>query len=262
MKKLVLTNIFIAILSICFLTGNAIGEMTGKELAQRVHDRDIGKDSSANSCMELIYKNGKKRVRDFTVRTRKDKNGRIRQMIKFQTPADIKNTGFLSIEREDNETYQFMYLPALKGIRRVGLSNKGGSFVNTNFTYEDMERRPVKNDEHEIVGEEIKKGRACYVLESRPKKEAKSQYSLIKSWVAKNSYVPVYTEFYNKKGKLTKIYEATELKKVDGIWTVIEASMKKLQKNTKTIIRIRDIKYNSGLLPKRFTKRYLKPDKQ
>lgn len=261
MKKFVLISI-IAILSICFFTGNSIADMTGKELAQRIYDRDIGQDSSAISCMELIYKNGKKRVRYFTIRTIKDENGLMRQMIKFQSPAEIRGTGFLSIEREDNEIYQFLYLPALNRIRRVGLSNKGGSFVNTNFTYEDMERRPVKNDEHEIVGEAIKGNTDCYILKSRPKEEAESQYSLIKSWVAKNSYVPVYTEFYNKKGKLTKIYEATELKKVDGIWTVIEATMKKLKKNTKTIIRIKKIKYNSGLLPKRFKKRYLKPDKQ
>ncbi|MCK4554742.1 outer membrane lipoprotein-sorting protein [Candidatus Parcubacteria bacterium] len=257
MKKLVLINLIVAVLSIFLLTGTAIADMTGEQLAKRIYDRDIGKDSNAVSSMKLINKKGKERVRNFTIRTRKDENGLIRQMIKFQTPADIMDTGFLSIEREGGKTDQSMYLPALRRIWRVGLSNKGGSFVNTNFTYEDMERRPVKNDEHEIVGEATKGDADCYILESRPKKEAKSQYSLIKNWIDKNSYVPVYTELYDKKGKLIKIYRAVKLEKIDGIWTIVEATMKNLNKKTKTIIKVNSIKYNLGLHPKFFTKRYL-----
>ncbi|MBU4142103.1 outer membrane lipoprotein-sorting protein [Patescibacteria group bacterium] len=257
MKKLVLFNIFVAVLSICFLTGNAMAGMTGKELAQLVYDRDIGKDSSAECYMKLISKNGHERARDFTIRARKDKDGLLRQITRFFSPADIRGTGFLSIEREDDKTDQFLFLPALHRTHRIVSSGRGKSFVNTDFTYEDMDRRPVKSDEHKIIGEAVKGNTDCYILESNPKKETNSQYSLIKSWIAKNSYVPIYTELYNKKGKLEKIYQAADLKKVEGVWTVMEAAMENLNKKTKTIIKINKIKYNLSLHPKLFTNRYL-----
>ena len=190
MKKLVLINV--VILLICFFAGNAMGEMTGKELAQFVHDRNIGEDSFAECYMKLISKSKHERMQDFTVRARQDENGLLRQITRFLSPADIRGTGFLSIEREGDKTDQFLFLPALGRTHRIVSSGKGKRFVNTDFTYEDMERRPVENDEHKIVGRGIKGGINCYILESKPKEKAGSQYSLIKNWITKE-YVPIFT---------------------------------------------------------------------
>ena len=237
-------------------TGQTNVELTGKELAQLVYDRDIGDDSCAHSVMGLISRRGKKRIRHF-ITYRKDDGKLLKQLIRFTSPADIEGTGFLSFEREDEATEQFLYLPALRRTRRIVSSQKDHRFVNTDFTYEDMERRRVEDYAHIISGEEKKQGRDCRILESRPKAKAQSQYSLIKSWVAKEIYVPLFVEYYSKKGKLIKQYSVAKLEKIQGIWTEIEVVMIDLNREHRTLIKVKDIKYNSNLPDDTFTRRNL-----
>lgn len=231
-------------------------ELTGKELAQLVYDRDIGDDSCAHSVMGLISRRGKKRIRHFIAYQKND--GKLfKQLIRFTSPADIEGTGFLSFEKEDEVTEQFLYLPALRRTRRIVSSQKDQRFVNTDFTYEDMERRRVEDYTHMISGEEKKQGRDCRILESRPKAKAKSQYSLIKSWVSQEIYVPLFVEYYSKKEKLIKQYSVAKLEKIQGIWTEIEVVMIDLYREHRTLIKVKDIKYNSNLPDDTFTRRNL-----
>ena len=231
-------------------------ELTGKELAQRVYDRDIGDDSCAHSVMGLISRSGKKRIRHF-IAYQKDDGKLFRQLIRFTSPADIEGTGFLSFERENEATEQFLYLPALRRTRRIVSSQKDHRFVNTDFTYEDMERRRVEDYPHIISGEEKKQGRDCRILESRPKAKVQSQYSLVKSWIAKDIYVPLFVEYYSKKEKPIKQYNVAKLEKIQGIWTEIEVVMIDLNRKHRTLIKVKDIKYNSNLTDDSFTRRNL-----
>jgi len=231
-------------------------EMTGEKLAQLVYDRDIGDDSCAHSVMGLISRSGKKRIRHF-ITYRKDDGKLLKQLIRFTSPDDIKGTGFLSFEQDDGATEQFLYLPALRRTRRIVSSQKDHRFVNTDFTYEDMERRRVGDYIHTISGAEKKQGRDCWILESRPKVKTESQYSLIKSWVAKGIYVPLFVEYYSKKGKLIKEYRVAKLEKIQGIWTETEVLMIDLDREHRTLMKTNNIKYNSNLPDDTFTRRNL-----
>ena len=220
--------------------------MSGKELAQKVYDRGNGDDSTAHSVMKLINKRGNERIRDFTTYS-KDYGPLIKQLIRFTSPADIEGTGFLSIEKSEGETDQFLYLPALRRTRRIVSSQKSNRFVNSDFTYEDMERRPVEDSEHKIAGEDKIGNIDCYILESRPKEECDSQYSLLKSTIAKNIYIALHTEYYDKKEKLIKKYRIIKLEKIQDIWTETEVIMEDLKKKHKTILKINNIVYNTNL---------------
>ncbi len=221
-------------------------ELTGKELAQLVYDRENGDDSTVHTIMKLINKRGHERIRDFTSYS-KDYGPLIKQLIRFTSPADIEGTGFLSIEKSEGETDQFLYLPALRRTRRIVSSQKSNRFVNSDFTYEDMERRPVEDSEHRIVGEDKIGNIDCYVLESRPEEESDSQYSLLKSFIAKNIYIALSTEYYDKKGKLIKKYRTIKLEKIQNIWTETEVLMEDLKKKHKTILKINNIVYDTNL---------------
>ncbi|MCG2759492.1 MAG: outer membrane lipoprotein-sorting protein [Desulfobacteraceae bacterium] len=220
--------------------------MSGKEFARKVYDRENGNDSTAHMIMKLINKRGHERIRDFTSYS-KDYGPIIKQLIRFTSPADIEGTGFLSIEKSEGETEQFLYLPALRRTRRIVSSQKSNQFVNSDFTYEDMERRPVEDSEHIIVGEDKIGNIDCYLLESRPKKESDSQYSLLKSTIAKNIYIALYTEYYDKKGKLIKKYRAIKVEKIQDVWTETEVIMEDLKNKHKTILKINNIVYNTNL---------------
>ena len=230
--------------------------ISGTELAQRVYDRDTGDDSVSQLIMELISKSGRKRVRGLTT-YRKDYGSLRKQLIRFGSPADIEGTGFLSLEKEGGDTEQFLYLPALRRTRRIVSSQKDHRFVNTDFTFEDMERRPVEDSDHRIAGQKRIDGKDCWVLESRLRKKADSQYSMIKSWVAKKINVPLLARYYDKKGNLIKEYRVVKLENIQGIWTEMEVVMDDLIKKHQTIMRTGKIVYNTNLQDNIFTRQNL-----
>lgn len=220
--------------------------LSGTELAQRVHDREKGDDSVSQGVMELVSEGGRKRTRELTVYS-KDYGGLQKTLIRFDSPADIEGTGFLSTEKEDGETEQFLYLPSLRRTRRIVSSQKSRSFVNSDFSYEDMERRPVENSDHRITGEDKIGNMPCWVLETRPKAKANSQYSLIKSWITKGIDVPIVAEYYDRKGNLIKKYRVGKLENIQDIWTETDLVMEDLSKGHKTFLRTNKIVYNTNL---------------
>jgi len=220
--------------------------LTGKDLAQKIFDRDRGKTSRARATMVLVSKSGHKRTRNFTT-LRKMENSLETQLIRFTSPADIQGTAFLTIEKEGWETTQFLYLPALRRTRRIVSSQKSHRFVNSDFTYEDMERHPVDDYTYKITGSKKIGSLDCYALETRPKQETSSQYAMTRSLVAKNSLVPVYAEYFDHRNRLIKTYKAVKIEKIDDIWTETTIMMEDVQREHKTYIKLQHIEYNQDI---------------
>ena len=97
----------------------------------------------------------------------------------------------------------------------------------------------------------------CYAMETRPKKNIKSQYSLTKSLIAKNSLAPVYAEYFDQRGKLIKKYKTVKLEKIQGIWTESAIMMEDLKKEHKTFIKIQHIEYNRDIDASKISKQAL-----
>ncbi len=230
---------------------------SGKDLAQKVYDYYIGDNSVSKVNMQLVDKSGSTRERSLISMTME--KGELRRFfIRFLEPADIAGTGFLSIEQEDGSTEQILYLPALDRTRRIVSAHKDRSFVNTDFTYEDMERRPVEDAEHQIVGKETVNDLECWVLKTRPLPEAESQYSLLRIWVPKKFALPIKTHFFDQKDQHIKTYEVQDLQEVQGIWTPMQEVMIDHQDEHKTVLTTEEIEYNSSQIQESFfTTRYL-----
>jgi hypothetical protein len=241
----------------CFLVHPiASQELDGQTLAQRVYDRDDGRDSYARVKMVLLDKRGKKRTR-LLLMANKDFGSLTKSYIRFTAPASIKNTAFLTWEYEDRDDDQFLYLPALKRVRRIVAKQKNRRFVNTDYTYEDMQQRKVEKDNHKILRSEKHKKYDCWVLESIPGEEKSSQYGKRVRWISKDTYLPVKVDYYDKKGRLVKVFTAHNVKKTDGIWTVTESEMHDLKRKHRTLMRTDSIRYNRGIPDRVFTRRYL-----
>ncbi|MFH0725670.1 MAG: outer membrane lipoprotein-sorting protein [Pseudomonadota bacterium] len=241
----------------CFSAFAVYGEvMDGLVLAQRVYERDAGKDSQAEARMLLVDKSGEKRFRTLITYT-KDYGKTSKIFIRFTSPANIEGTSFLTWENEEREDDQFLYLPALQRVRRVVSSQKSNRFVNTDFTYEDLQSRKVEADDHKILRDEMWNGHDCRVLESIPKEGSETQYGKRISWIVKDIYLPVKTEFYDKDSALIKVFSAKEIKQVDGIWTVMESEMEDLDRNHRTLMKTTDIRYNTDIPDRVFTEGYM-----
>ena len=220
-------------------------ELTGNMLAQKVFNVDNGNDRSLRTDMVLIDKNGNERKRMLEIYS-KDYGELSKTFLEFLSPADIKNTRFLSIENKGKDDTQYLYLPALGRSRRIVSSQKKIRFANTDYTYEDMQRRRPDKDEHKITGEEKYDGYDCYVLESLPK-DLESQYGKRVSWVDKKSFITVRIDLYDKKMKKSKEFFVKELKQVQGIWTPTKTVMNDLKAGHRTEMDLVEIKYDQNM---------------
>ena len=230
--------------------------LSGQEIAQRTYDRDDGKDSYSIVDMHLIDSRNNQRKRTAVIQV-KDFGNLTKTLIRFTEPADIEGTGLLTVEKEKGDDDQFLYLPELKRVRRIISGKKDGRFANTDFTYEDLERRKVQNDRHRLLREEELGGRKCYLLESIPEKGSASQYTRLITWVAKYIFVPLRIEYYGKRKDVEKIFTATQIQQTDGIWTTMESEMSHLKSKHKTIMKVTKVIYNKDIPADVFTERNL-----
>jgi hypothetical protein len=238
-------------------TAYASDPLTPAQIAQLTFDRNLGDDMQMRGSMELISNNGQVRSREF-ISLRKDSNTERKQLIRFTAPADIAGTAFLSLETDNSSnTEQHLYLPALKRTRRIVASQMGRSFVNSDFTYEDMQRHPVEDWNYQLDGVGTISGHACYILISTPKPGTDTQYGKLVSWIEKERFIPIKAEFYDKKGQHTKSYFVNRFEIIDKIATEMDILMEDLLSGHKTRLKTLEIKYNSGLNDSLFTTRAL-----
>ena len=113
--------------------------LTADEIMQRVNDREDGDNIVMEMQMVLINKNNEQRVRRMQ-QYRQDKGEDSQSVIFFEEPADVRNTGFLTYDYDDEskDDDQWMYLPALRKTKRIAASDKSVSFMGSDFNYSDL----------------------------------------------------------------------------------------------------------------------------
>ena len=249
--------IILTALSLASSISLATDSLSPVQVAQLTYDRYLGDDMRMRGTMELISKNGHVRTREY-ISMRKDTGEMRSQLIRFTAPADINGTAFLTIEKDfSTNTEQHLYLPALKRTRRIVASQKGRSFVNSDFTYEDMQRHSVEEWNYQLEGEEIISGKSCYILVSTPKESTETQYSKTMAWIEKSSFIPLKTVFWDKKGQKSKIYKVVSFEIIEQIATETEVLMEDLASGHVTRLKVLAIEYNTGLHDSLFTARAL-----
>lgn len=222
-------------------------ELTGHDIMQKVYQRPDGEDRTSTWQMTLIDKRGRQRVREVIFYS-KDYGLDTKTLIYFRKPADIKGTGFLSYEYDNprKKDDRWLYLPALKKVRRISGTSNNDYFMGTDFTYDDMGKRPVDEDTHQLLKEEEKHGHKCWVIESIPK-DRDYLYSKKTSWVRQDSMCETRVEYFDRRGSLMKTLTVPGQKKQDGFWTTFKMVMENTQKNHKTILEIKEVHYNQGI---------------
>lgn len=228
--------------------GSATGaeKPDGKAVAAMVHDRPDGNDRTQLCTMTLVNQRGATRTRTLEIRS-KDYGKDQKSIMVFRAPADVKNTMFLSwsYDDSDRDDDRWLYMPAMKNVRRISGSGKNEYFMGTDFTYDDLGKRSVGKDTHTLLGEETLNGMDCWKLESVPV-DRDDMYTRRISWVDKTSHIAVRTDYYDKDG-LQKRLEVKELRQHNGIWTTFHSEMNNISRGHRTVLKIDAIDYDTGL---------------
>ncbi|MCK5137098.1 MAG: outer membrane lipoprotein-sorting protein [Bacteroidales bacterium] len=257
MKNLQITTAIIAMIIAIGFSPEVTGQiLTGKQIIEKVYNRPAGDDQTSDLTMTLINKSGAQRVRKIKQFT-KDLGDVEKSIMFFLSPADVKNTSFMSWSYDsDQSDDQWIYLPALKKTKRISSHSKNDYFMGSDFTYDDLGDRKLEADTHKLLREETMDGKECYVIESVSKDE---DYMYFKTlvWVDKSNFLGVQKEFYDEDEDLLKILTIKEVEKISGIWVIINSEMKNVQKNHKTTIILSNIQINTGFAASKFTERMM-----
>ena len=179
-------------------------EARGLEIAREADRRDQGfGDFSASLSMVLRDKHGQETERRMRTRTLEQKDDGDKALIIFDNPGDVKGTAFLSFTHREGADDQWLYLPALKRVKRIASSNKAGPFVSSEFAYEDIASQEVEKYTYKHLRDEELDGRACFVVERDPV-DPKSGYSRQVAWIDQEEYRVWKVDFYNRGGSLLK----------------------------------------------------------
>ncbi|MCK5820408.1 MAG: outer membrane lipoprotein-sorting protein [Bacteroidales bacterium] len=257
MRKLKITPILLA-MSFAFGFGTEVSaqDFTGKQIIEKVYNRSVGEDQTSDLAMTLTNRNGDQRIRKIKQFT-KDMGDVEKRIMFFLSPADVKNTSFMSWTYDsDKSDDQWIYLPALKKTKRISSDSKSDYFMGSDFTYDDLGDRKLEDDTHKLLREETIDGKECYVVESVSNDED-YMYSKTMVWVNKSNFIGVKKEFFDEDEDLLKILTIKEVKEISGIWVITNSEMKNVQKNHKTSITLKNVQINSGISASKFSERMM-----
>ncbi|MFN2340984.1 MAG: outer membrane lipoprotein-sorting protein [Halanaerobium sp.] len=267
MRKILRSNYITVIFafSLIFAVSISAAAIDGREVMERVKDRESGDTQHALAGMDLIDQDGDVRSRVIEIWSQDDEDDLRESVMVFHEPSSVKDTRFLQVENEEADDDQWIYLPDLGRVRRISGGQGSDSFMGTDFTYDDLKSREIDNFEYELLAEEEFNGYQTYVVEAIPKNPEEEQYAKTISWVTKEHSIPIKLEMYDKDSQeLYKVMTVdSEIKKVDGIWTTFSSTMENLDSghSTRLYIQQRDgnylLEYNKEIDNSRFTQQYL-----
>jgi hypothetical protein len=219
---------------------------TGLAIMTRVDDRPDGDDRTQMLTMTLINKSRRQRIRKVKSYS-KDFGKDKKSVMVFEKPADVRGTAFLSWEYDDpaREDDKWLYMPAMKKVRRISGASKNEYFMGSDFTYDDMGDRNVEEDTHTLLGEEVVDGHDCWKVESIPV-DPENMYTRKVIWVCKAADMAIKAEYYDKDG-LLKTFKALDFRQQDGFWTLFKSEMDNVSRKHKTVMEIDSVKYNTGI---------------
>ena len=234
-------------------------EEKGLEIAIEADKRDLGfGDSSSELTMILRNKQGDESKRKISNKTLEVDNDGDKSLVIFNEPRDVKGTAFLSFTHKSGPDDQWLYLPALKRVKRIASNNKSGPFMGSEFAYEDISSQEVEKYTYKYLKDENVDGIDCFVMERYPVDES-SGYTRQIVWIDKAEYRPMKVDFYDRKNSMLKTLTYHDYKQyLDKYWRADKLSMINHQTGKSTDLLFADYKFANGFSESDFNKNSLK----
>ncbi len=234
-------------------------EERGLAIANEADARDTGwVDQIAEMGMILKNKQGETSTRVMHITTLEVQGDGDKSLITFNTPRDIKGTAFLSHTHSLTPDDQWLYLPALKRVKRISSSNKSGPFVGSEYAYEDLSSQEVEKYKYKWLRDEVLDGRDSFVIERYPLYKH-SGYTRQTVWLDKEMYQPLKLEFYDRKNSQLKTLLFLDYKQyLEQYWRPDRMEMTNHQNGKSTTLTWKDYQFKTGLTDRNFDKNTLK----
>lgn len=234
----------------------------GLEIAEETKARDTGYgDFSTTATMTLRDASGQSSVREMTVQTLEVPGVGEKSLITFLAPADTRDTALLSYSYKNESDDQWIYLPSMRRTRRIASGNKSGSFVGSEFSYEDISPQQVEKYTYNFLREETEDGKDFFVIERFPVDPRSSGYSRQVMWIDQAEYRPYKAENYDRRDALLKTLDFEDYREYETggetFWRPLRMEMTNHQSGKSTLIEYEDYVFGDGLDESLFDNRRL-----
>ncbi|NRB39975.1 MAG: outer membrane lipoprotein-sorting protein [Pseudomonadales bacterium] len=234
-------------------------EQRGLAIATMVEQRDAGwHDSSASLTMTLTNAQGEQSSRQLRLKLLEMQGDGDKGLTIFDSPGDVRGTGFLSYSHVLEADDQWLYLPALKRTKRIASNNKSGPFMGSQFSYEDISSFEVDKYRYTFLREDTLDAQAVLVMESVPK-YAYSGYTRLVTWIDAKRFIPLKIEYYDRKNQLlkTQIYQDYQ-QYIGQYWRANVQTMENHNNHKVTRLDWSQYQFKVGLTEKDFNRAVLK----
>ena len=216
-------------------------------------------DSSVTLQMVLTNRHGETSTRELRIKSLEVIDAQLgdKSLTVFDQPRDVKGTAFLSFTRISEPDDQWLYLPALKRVKRISSANKSGPFMGSEFSYEDMSSQEVAKYTYKWLRDEPCGDLLCFVIEQYPVYE-NSGYKRRIVWIDQENYIPWTIEFYDRKDSLLKTMTFGDYQLyLDKYWRAQKMFVENHLTGKSTTLVFKDYALGSGLDPSEFNRNSL-----
>ena len=248
-------------------------ELSGKDIAELVDQADSGwQDEESKALMTLYAANGRSVSRRLRSRSLEVANDGNRNLVIFDQPLDVKGTVFLTHTHDAGNDDQWLFLPAIKRIKRIASSNRSGPFMGSEFAYEDISSEEVSKYSYdglhsglcsgqqitaeqavEEQGASSSAGLQCYIYNRYPVDKS-SGYTRQIMYVDKTHYRIMRVDYFDRKNSLQKTLKRDQYLQVGKFWRAKHWVMQNHLNNKKTIVEWGDWQFASGFGKRDFEK--------
>jgi outer membrane lipoprotein-sorting protein len=243
---------------------NAPAQEDPKQIMQKSQDAMTLAGSESISTLTINDGKGNQRVRKFSSAQKNDAAKAVTKMImRFLEPADVKGTGILTFDYENKDDDMWLYMPALRKVRRIVSSEKTKSFMGSEFTNSDITKPSMTDYTYTMLGSERLGDIDCWKIAMTPAtKEISETYRYSKkiSWIGKEDYITRKTEFYDLNGKLVKVMMTDKVQLLDEKnkkYQPVDITMENKQNNRSSRFLIEKVVFNPNVKEEYFSTEYL-----
>lgn len=262
------TPILAGLLALCALTVTAPAPAQDRDAREKgraimVEADARGKgygDLRAEMAMVLKNAHGQESRREMRSRSL-EKEGGDWNLIIFDEPKDVEGTALLTHTHAGADDDQWLYLPALKRVKRIASGNKSGPFVGSEFAYEDLSSQEIEDyQDYELLREEACPGsdEPCWVVKRIPA-DSNSGYSRQIAWVDQSEYRVRKLDYYDRKGDHLKTLTFDDYRLyLDDYWYAHEMHMVNHQTGKSTLLNWKAYEFRNGYTDRDFDRNALK----
>jgi len=229
-------------------------DLTGLDIIKKAHEVPEPASSSVTATLVIHSKKGNEKTRQVIMKS-KDYGDVTKKVIVFTSPKDVAGVGYLMFDypeaadgsKQDSDNW--LYMPAMKKTKRIAASGTEaeGSFMGTDFTYEDMGERAISKDKYTLLGTENVNGVACYKIKCESIARTEGDPDRV-VYIGTDDYMLYRCEFYDRHGELHRVLACSDIEYIDGYACTKVMKMENIQSGTWSQITMSDVVYNTSAI--------------